>query len=500
MQLLEKDQFDALPLEDQQDYIKLLKKYNDFKKYNALSFFTPYEFQKKFYDLGKTEKVRALIAANRCGKTYCAAMETAYHLTGKYPKWWEGRRFDKPIRGVAASVSSQQVRKAIQKELLGTENRDIEEDIGTAALPRSDIDINKSNKTRDGAFSELVVKHVSGGSSTITLFSYTQGAAPMQGFSADWIWVDEQAPHHFDDIFSELVKRTMTTKGSVIATFTPLQGLTHIVREFWEPNGQFHSGLVNAGWLDVDHLDEEEMQATLKATPPHLRDAVTRGIPVLGSGAVFNIGEADIYYDDIEIGDTWPRICGCDVGFTSDPTAAIFLAQDPSTKIYYIYDEYGSIDNNIQPPSYHVSKLHAKGCAHIPIIYDSAAKAKVGAHGKAVTELWEEMGLKVLPKPFRNPKWLCNQSRDFNSISLGLTHMFELMSTGRLKVHRRCVNWWREFRAYSYDDKGVPSADANHWIDASRYAVMSAEAGLMEKPGRYDFHDQWDESFHFSVI
>ena len=175
----------------------------------------------------------------------------------------------------------------------------------------------------------------------------------------------------------------------------------------------------------------------LAATPPHLRDAVSKGIPVLGSGAVFNIGEDDLVYDDIEIKEHWPRICGVDVGFTNDPTAAVFLAQDPSTGIYYIYDEYGHIDNNTENPSQHVGPLHAKDCSRIPVIYDSAAKAKVGANGKAVTELWQEMGLNVLPKSFRNPKYLSEKATSYKDISVGLIRMYELMATGKLKVHRK---------------------------------------------------------------
>ena len=229
MDILSEEEILKLSPEDQMEYLQVLQKYEEIKKYNQLHFFKPYEFQKKFYQKGKDVNVRALIAANRCGKTFSAAMEIAMHLTGKYPDWWEGRKWDRPIRSVATSVTSSQVRDVLQKEFVGTANRDLTDEIGTGAIPREDIDVEKSNKGRDGSFTEIYVKHVSGGFSSLKFFSYSQGMEPMQGFVADLVYIDEQDKNNFDLIFSELVKRTSTVDGLVMATFTPLQGLTHIV-------------------------------------------------------------------------------------------------------------------------------------------------------------------------------------------------------------------------------------------------------------------------------
>jgi hypothetical protein len=41
---------------------------------------------------------RVFMAGNRVGKTVAAGTEIAYHLTGEYPDWWEGHRFDKACR------------------------------------------------------------------------------------------------------------------------------------------------------------------------------------------------------------------------------------------------------------------------------------------------------------------------------------------------------------------------------------------------------------------
>ena len=44
--------------------------------------YDPYDYQTKFHTEGQDCPQRILMAANRVGKTYCGAAETAYHLTG----------------------------------------------------------------------------------------------------------------------------------------------------------------------------------------------------------------------------------------------------------------------------------------------------------------------------------------------------------------------------------------------------------------------------------
>ena len=474
MTFLEPDQISLLSDDEKLQYLALLKKLERSQKYNKLHYFTPYPFQSAFYAKGKENQVRGLIAANRVGKTFSAAMEIAMHLTGRYPEWWPGRVFKKPIKVVAAGVTSAQVRDVLQKEFLGTENRNLTSEVGSGTVPREDIDMELSVKARDNAISELYVKHKSGGHSSVKFFAYSQGFEPMQGFTADIAFIDEQCP---DEVFSELVKRTATSNGMVMITFTPLGGLTHLVKQFWDEDGDFHEGMVNAGWNDVDHLTEEAQRIMLAATPQHLVAAVTKGIPVLGSGAVFNVGDEEIVYHDVEVSPDWDHLCGFDIGFTGDPTAGILVAKEPSTGIYYIYDEYGSEDNNIYTPSDHVPHLFRKRCNNIPVAFDSAANAKTGASGASVADMYRDMGINMLPESFKNPRALRQGNVSYKAILPGLVKMEEMMKAGQLKVHVRCRNWWREFRKYSYDEKGHPTDKDNHWIDASRYAIMSIIQG-----------------------
>ena len=73
------------------------------RKYRKLDFAFPdtgdyprwkYPHAMKFFEAGKEYKQRLMIAANRIGKTYACAYEMALHLTGLYPEWWKGKRFN----------------------------------------------------------------------------------------------------------------------------------------------------------------------------------------------------------------------------------------------------------------------------------------------------------------------------------------------------------------------------------------------------------------------
>ena len=88
--------------------------------FRQLEFYTPYPKQREFHRVGGDEDVRErlLIAGNQVGKTLCAASEASMHLTGIYPEWWDGIKFEEPVSSWAASTTSQTTRDNVQRLLL----------------------------------------------------------------------------------------------------------------------------------------------------------------------------------------------------------------------------------------------------------------------------------------------------------------------------------------------------------------------------------------------
>lgn len=159
------------------------------KRENALSFYRPYGKQREFHALGKTVHERALIAANRTGKTYCAAAEVAMHLTGIYPDDWPGRKFDEPVRCWAAGVTGIATRDIVQKDLFGKPG--VEADRGTGMVPKSCVDWGKGTSLAHGyayLFDTVHVKHRSGGTSSVTFKTYEQARERWQGEALHVLW------------------------------------------------------------------------------------------------------------------------------------------------------------------------------------------------------------------------------------------------------------------------------------------------------------------------
>jgi phage terminase large subunit-like protein len=186
-----------------------------------------YPVHMAFFEAGNIYRERLILAANRVGKTESiGGYETVLHLTGKYPNWWNGRRFDKPVSWWIGGDTSTTVRDIIQHKLLGKVG-----EFGTGLIP-GDLLIDTTNKrgVPDGV-ENIYVKHVSGGRSVCQLKSYDQGREAWQGTEQHGIWLDEEPPL---SIYSEALMRTMTTNGMVMLTFTPMLGMTEVTQSFIE--------------------------------------------------------------------------------------------------------------------------------------------------------------------------------------------------------------------------------------------------------------------------
>lgn len=180
----------------------------------------------QFFAAGIEHMERACIAANRVGKTWgIGGYETTLHLTGDYPDWWEGRRFDHPIDSWAAGDTSETTRDIVQLSLFGQQG-----ELGTGLIPAANI-IGEPTKRAGvaGAVDTARIRHKSGGTSIIGLKSYDQGRKKFQGTAKHVCWCDEEPPA---DVYDEMMLRLMTTNGIMIGTFTPLSGLSEVVLRF----------------------------------------------------------------------------------------------------------------------------------------------------------------------------------------------------------------------------------------------------------------------------
>ena len=178
-----------------------------------------------FFAAGRAHQERCMMAANRVGKTVVGGYETTLHLTGRYPHWWEGRRFAGPIEAWVAGDTAETTRDIVQAALMGPPA-----ELGTGLIPADAIVGEPSRRSgATGAFDTAHIRHASGGVSLLGFKSYDQGRRKFQGTAKHVVWLDEEPPA---DVYDECMLRLMTTDGLMLCTFTPLDGLTEIVQRF----------------------------------------------------------------------------------------------------------------------------------------------------------------------------------------------------------------------------------------------------------------------------
>ena len=437
-----------------------------------------------FFAAGAEYPERCAMFGNRTGKTEgTTGYEFVCHLTGIYPAWWCGHRFNHAIDAWAAGTTNQTVRDILQRKLLGPMN-----DIGTGLIPGDlIIDYKKRAGSVPDSIETIYVRHISGKVSMLGLKSYEQGRKAFEGTEKDVVLLDEEPPI---DVYTECLTRTMATKprrkrGHILLGFTPLDGLTETVLQFMPagevPKEQKGSRFViQADWDDAPHLSAKDKIEILASYPPHQRDARSKGIPQLGSGAIYPIAEDDVFIDDFVLPDYWPRGYGMDVGWKM--TAGLWGCHDRDNDTIYIYSEY---KRGLEEPNIHVSSFKLRGDWMNGVI-DPAARGRAQKDGERLIVAYQDLGLKL--------------SIANNAVEAGIFEVWKRLVTGRLKIFKSCVGLKAEFRIYRRDDKGKVVKDNDHLLDCLRYLIMSGiplfEIPPVEKVQSFSFESKEEQAFH----
>ena len=294
-------------------------------------FFQPYPKQREFLDMGAHTRERLLIAGNQNGKTITGAYEAALHATGDYPGDWRGRVFRKPTRGWVCGETSVAVRDIQQAKLCGPAGVDAL--YGSGMVPKDRLIDRSMARGVTDSYDTVQIRHKSGGISTITFKSYEQGRAKFQGESLDWLWFDEEPP---EDVYAEGLTRTAATKGIAWTTFTPLKGRSNVVMRFLEdPNDDRGTVMMTIDY--AQHIPQAEKERIIAGYLPHEREARARGIPMIGSGRIFQTPEESLAEPPLEyIPSHWTKIWGIDFGI-NHPFAAVLLIWDRDNDVIHVH-------------------------------------------------------------------------------------------------------------------------------------------------------------------
>jgi phage terminase large subunit-like protein len=440
---------------DARELLELLEAVDKRKTYDALSVFEPYEKQKQFFALGATRRERLLTAGNQQGKTMAGAAEMAYHLTGRYPFWWRGRKWDRPIRAFICGETSITLMENCQRKLCGEPG--VESAWGSGLIPKECLIDRTLGRGVQHGYDRIKVRHKSGGISVAAFKSYEQGRQKFQGETIDCIWNDEEAPF---EIYVEELARTHATAGMIYTTFTSMMGETKLVARFFKEESPDRA-VVSMGLKDALHISRDEYDRIIAGIPAYQRVARIHGGILRGIGRIFDTPEEALVESPITYIPTyWRKIWGIDPGI-SHPFGAVMILWDQDNDVVHIHHTIRVAD---QTPLQHAFAMKKIGI-EVPVAWPKDALNREMASGTTLATQYKQHGLQMLGIHAQWPDGGI-------STEAGISEMDERMKTGRLKVAGQLSDWFSEYRNYHRGEDFKIKKTEDDLLSATRVAIM----------------------------
>lgn len=438
------------------------------KSLNRLTDYEPYPKQREFHDAGRAYRERLLLAGNQLGKTIAAGAEVAMHLTGRYPDWWAGRVFESPVHFWASGVTGESTRDNPQRILYGPLSQP-----GTGMIPQNAIADAAPRRGLADALDTMLVRwggggDVQAGQSQLNFKSNDQGREKWQGPTLHGVWMDEE---HDEDVYNEARTRTNVHMGLVMTTFTPLKGMTTVVKRFLlDDIADAHVTKMTID--DALHYTPEQRALVIAGYAKHERDARARGIPIMGSGRVFPVDEDEIKVAAFPIPPHWAQIGGLDFGW-DHPSAGVKLAWDRDLDVLYVTAAHRQRE---QTPAMFAGTIKPWGgtatAQWLPWAWPHDGLQHDKGSGEQLAKQYAAQGLKMLP--------IRAQFEDgSNGVEAGVAEMLDRMQTGRLKVFSHLVEWLEELSLYHRKD-GLIVKKGDDLLSATRYAMMMRRFAIVQ--------------------
>lgn len=355
--------------------------------------------------------------------------------------------------------------------------------------------------------------------STIEFMSYEQGLDKFAGTSRHWVHFDEEPPK---PIFTECLARLVDTNGEWWITMTPVEGVTWIYDELYEPNIELHPKdrkvqIVEINTLENPYLTQEGIENLVESMDKD--DTVTRigGGFVRKGGRIYKNfdptpGALQVLPDSIRDPKTyfpssrWMWILALDHGL-NNPTAVLWIAVNDDG-FCVVFDEWYHADYTVDQHA-EVIKRKIKAHGRFPdlLVADPAITQRNGVSGTSIKQEYQKYGLSFILGNNDVKSGIIRVKRYFNLTGYpgsrykhhplygglmelpGATDDVRVASTDekypRLVIDPKCVKLIWELKSYrwkTYTDKkkqyennpyDEPHKKDDHACDALRYAIMT---------------------------
>lgn len=443
--------------------------------------YSPHEKQHLFHKSRKHAKL--YIGGNRSGKTTGGVTEAIWRATGTHPYRPELNNLG-PTRGRVVGVD---FTNGIDKIIIPQ----FKQWVYPSALMGGSWYSAYHSGSRTLTFSN---------GSTIEFMSYDQDLDKFAGTSRHWIHFDEEPPK---PIWNECMARLIDTGGDYWITMTPVEGMTWIYDDLYEPNVNNLDGnvfIIEINTLENPYLSADAIQQFAGQVDADEISTRVGGSFVQQGGRVYKNfdptpGIAQVLKGPIDDPKTafpsthWLWIMGLDHGL-NNPTAVLWMAVDPAG-FCVIFDEHYQKELTVDQQA---RKIHEKIAQHgrMPdlLVADPSIKNRNAITGTSVHEEYQKLGLSFifgnndvragvvrLKKYFNKHPYIGRTKPSWYTEDSALYY--------RLRVSPQCVNLIWELKRYrwkTYANKKLqyennpydePHKKDDHACDALRYMIMT---------------------------
>lgn len=362
--------------------------------------------------------------------------------------------------------------------------------------------------------------HFSNGS-TIEFMSYDQDLVKFAGTSRHWIHFDEEPPH---PVFVENAARLIDTDGEFWITMTPVEGITWVYDELYEPNvnnadsntliveiNSLENPYLSQGAIEafLDTVDEDEVTARIKGEFVQVGGRIYKNFdPTLGGSHVLRepIDDPKNYFRN------WLWICSLDHGL-NNPTAVLWTAIDQNG-FGIVFDEHYRKEWTIdQHAKFILERIKHHGRMPDLFVADPSIRSRNGVTGTSIQEEYIKHGIAWVPGNNDVKAGIVRVRKYLNQHQYVGARQHPAFVTGgqgdkgnmfpMLRFAPNCSNTIWELKRYrwkTYSNKKLayennafdePHKKDDHAADSLRYAIMTQPDLFADRDLSNSAHDNF---------
>jgi hypothetical protein len=300
------------------------------------------------------------------------------------------------------------------------------------------------------------------GENTRVIFASATNPEGLESLTAKAAWLDECGQKQFRrQAWEAILRRVAVHRGRVLLTTTPYGG-GWLKTDIYDPwaKGDKDIEVIQADSIVNPAFPMESYEYAKRTMPAWKFEMFHRGLFSTPAGLIYDCFDgASQIIETFPIPTEWPIYAGHDFGTAH--MAALFVAQDPKTGYYYVFNEYLEGGKST--------------IEHIRIWQDMTKGLKVvkrlgGAHHE---EGWRG--------DFTQAGWRIDEPLE-PGVETGIQKVYSLFKTNRMFVFRTCGRFIDELQTYAreLDDNSKPtdkieSKEQYHFCDCARYLASDTK-------------------------